>query len=158
MFTAATFEPDVVNVSASETATTICAQPSVRDVMTTEPTCVTCSTTVLELVRIFHEKQFRHLLVVGERDRLLGVVSDRDVGRCFGPTAYPNETTLATLRAEQIMSRDVITIDCTTSVSDAIDLMHAQGVSCLPVVDGPQLVGIITTSDLLRLLRKLIAG
>jgi len=158
MLTTASFDQDVADSSASDMAAATCTQPSVRDVMTAEPTCVTCGTSVLELVRIFHEKQFRHLLVVGEGDRLLGVVSDRDVGRCFGPTAYPDEAKLANIRTEQIMSRDVITIDCNTSVREAIDMMHAQGVSCLPVVDGRQLVGIITTSDLLRLLRKLIAG
>ena len=130
---------------------------AVRDVMTAEPTCVRSDDSVLELVRIFHEKQFRHLLVIDEKHELLGVVSDRDVVRCFGPTDFPDQTLLAGIRTEAVMSPDVITIDADASVVAAIDRMHEQGVSCLPVLDGNKLAGIVTTSDLLRLLRRVLA-
>jgi acetoin utilization protein AcuB len=131
---------------------------AVRDVMSTEPTCVGPDANVLELVRIFHEKQFRHLLVTDSEQTLLGVVSDRDVVRCFGPTDYPDQTLLAGIRTEAVMSPDVITIDADAPLTAAIDMMHDQGVSCLPVLDGRRLVGIVTTSDLMRLLRRILAG
>lgn len=125
----------------------------VAQVMTTKPVCVGPETSVLELVRIFHEKQFRHLLVADSEHRLLGVVSDRDVGRCFGPTAYPDEQTLSSICTRQVMSCDVVTVESAAPLATAIDRMYEEGVSCLPVVDGEQLVGIVTTTDLLRLLR-----
>ena len=62
----------------------------VRDVMTSAPTCIASSTSVLDVVRMFHAKEFRHLLVTDARERLLGLVSDRDVLRCFGPGRYPD--------------------------------------------------------------------
>ena len=130
---------------------------TVRRVMTSAPTCVGPEDSVLELVRTFHEKRFRHLLVV-EDGRLAGIVSDRDVVRCFGPHEFPDESYLAAIRTDSIMSRDVITIDADMPLVAAIDLLHEHGVSSLPVVDGPRLVGIVTTSDLMRLLRRLLGS
>jgi acetoin utilization protein AcuB len=102
--------------------------------------------------------QFRHLLVTDEDGRLAGIVSDRDVVRCFGPTAFPDEAQLAAIRADSIMSPDVVTIEFDSSIVAAIDLMHEQGFSSLPVLHDGRLVGIITTSDLMRLLRRLLSA
>jgi CBS domain-containing protein len=130
----------------------------VGQVMTARPTCVGPDASVLELVQIFHEKQFRHLLVVDEAGGLLGIVSDRDVGRCFGPTMYPDEAKLSALKARQIMSRDVVTVSSREPLAVAIDRLYEEGVSSLPVVDDGRLVGIVTTTDLMRLLRRMLAG
>jgi acetoin utilization protein AcuB len=140
---------------ASETVVTI---PTLREVMTPAPTCVAPESSVLQLVRLLHAKRFRHLLVTTDRGKLVGIISDRDVVRCFGPTAYPDEELLAGIRAEQIMSRDVITIPSDLTLAGALDVMYDHGVSCLPIVDGQRLTGIVTTSDLMRLLRRLVAG
>lgn len=129
---------------------------TVADAMTPSPMTVRPHESVLQLVHTFHEKRFRHLLVTDVDGRLLGIVSDRDVGRCFGPAGRPDEATLAAIRTEEIMSRDLITIDADAPLTAAIDLMYGQGVSCLPVVSGDRLVGIITTTDLLRLLRRVL--
>jgi acetoin utilization protein AcuB len=131
---------------------------TVRDVMTTDPTCVGPNDSVLQLVRVFHEKQFRHLLVTDDDRHLLGVVSDRDVVRCFGPTDFPDQTKLAAIKAHTVMSADVITIDAGASLVAAIDRMYDEGVSCLPVVEAGRLAGIITTSDMMRLLRRILVG
>ena len=45
----------------------------VGDVMTPAPTCIASSTSVLDMVRMFHAKEFRHLLVTDTRGRLLGL-------------------------------------------------------------------------------------
>jgi acetoin utilization protein AcuB len=129
----------------------------VADAMTTTPMTVRPHESVLQLVRTFHDKRFRHLLVTDVDGRLLGIVSDRDVGRCFGAAGRPDEATLAAIRTEEIMSRDVITIDAGARLTAAIDVMYEQGVSCLPAVSGDKLVGIITTTDLMRLLRRMLA-
>jgi acetoin utilization protein AcuB len=134
------------------------AIPSLREVMTPAPTCVAPEASVLQLVRLLHAKRFRHLLVTTDGGKLVGIISDRDVVRCFGPTAYPDEELLAGIRADQIMSRDVISISCEASLAAALDVMNDHGVSCLPIVDGERLAGIITTSDCLRLLRQLVGS
>lgn len=140
-------EPDPASISTS-----------VGDVMTPAPTCVRPVDSVLQLVRTFHDKQFRHLLVTDDDGRLVGVVSDRDVVRCFGPTAYPDEAQLAALRADAVMSRDVVTIEFDATIVAALDQMQAHGFSSLPVLRDGRLVGIVTTSDLMRLLRRLLTA
>src|SRR5688500_7594172 len=82
----------------------------VGQVMTPAPTCVAATASALELVRMFHDKEFRHLLITDNRGRLTGVVSDRDVLRCFGPERAPRRDVLASIPASQIMSTDLVTI------------------------------------------------
>ena len=52
------------------------------------------------------------------------------------------------------MSRDVVTVEPTTTVRQAANLMRGRYLGCLPVVDGGKLVGMVTTSDLLELLGR----
>ena len=151
-------EADATGWSPLADASTTSVVSIVADVMTAAPMAVGPKSSVLQLVHIFHAKQFRHLLVTETDGRLLGIVSDRDVGRCFGPSGRPDEASLEAIRTEDVMSRDVITIDRDATLTAAIDLMYEQGVSCLPVVSGERLVGIITTTDMLRLLRRMLSS
>ena len=128
----------------------------VGQVMTPAPSCIDSQTTVLELVKMFHLKEFRHLLVTDETGLLKGVISDRDVIRCFGPGRYPKQDLLAQIRAERIMSTDVITVQPDTSLERAIRIMLDHGVSCLPVVVGEKLVGILTNTDIQVVLHELL--
>lgn len=118
------------------------------EVMTASPNCVRPDTTALELVKLFHAKQFRHLLVTGPEDRLIGVISDRDVIRCIGPDRQPDRSVLEGITAAEIMSTDLVTIGPDTPVVQAVSLMIAQGISCLPVLAEQRLVGIVTNTDL----------
>ncbi|HVX11628.1 MAG TPA: CBS domain-containing protein [Pirellulales bacterium] len=129
---------------------------SVGDVMTANPACVAGDTTLLELVRLFHAKEFRHPLVTDADGNLLGVVSDRDVIRCFGPGRYPEEDVLKSVTAAEIMSTDLVTISPEAPLGQAIDLMCGYGINCLPVVSNTNLVGILTTTDLYVALEMLL--
>lgn len=128
----------------------------VRDVMTPAPTCIASSTSVLDVVRMFHAKEFRHLLVTDARQRLLGLVSDRDVLRCFGPSRYPDPEVLAGISAADIMSADLLVARPDQSLMAAVTEMLAQGISCLPVVADDKLVGILTSTDLNAVLEVLL--
>lgn len=124
-------------------------------VMTGAPSCVPPETTALELVKLFHAKQFRHLLVTDPTDRLVGVISDRDVIRCLGPDR-PDRNVLAGITAAEIMSTDLVTIHPNTPLEQAVVLMIDQGISCLPVLAEGTLVGILTNTDLHLLLHELL--
>ena len=128
----------------------------VGQVMTPSPSCISTQTSVLELVRLFHAKEFRHLLVTDETGKLKGVISDRDVIRCFGPGKYPKQELLAQIRAERVMSTDVVTISPAMTLERAVMVMLEQGVSCLPVVIGEKLVGILTNTDVQVVLHELL--
>lgn len=127
---------------------------TLRDIMSSTVETATPEETVLDARDRFRNSGFRHLPIV-DGDRLLGVVSDRDVLRAAGPSlgltpydddAGPNMD--RTLR--EIMTRYTITADPTMSVQEAADTMLRHDVSSLPVIDDERLVGIVTTADILR--------
>jgi acetoin utilization protein AcuB len=113
----------------------------------------------LEIVKeIFDTMNFHHLLVVDEHKRLSGVVSDRDLLRAISPyVGSAAETTrdLATLnkRAHQIMTRRPVTLRAQATVAEAVSLLLAHRISCIPIVDEESKpVGIVSWRDLLRAL------
>ena len=125
-------------------------------VMTEGPTCVSAETSVLELVKLFHGKRFRHLLVTDSEGRLVGVVSDRDVIGCFGVDGAPSEEYLSGLCASQLMTPDVISIGRETRLDRILGWMVDQGISCLPVVDAGRPIGIVTGTDMYLTLESLL--
>jgi signal-transduction protein with cAMP-binding, CBS, and nucleotidyltransferase domain len=86
------------------------------------------------------ERQCRHLLVLGH-GCLEGIISDRDLSVRRGQTA------------RDLMTRDPATVDPSTTVFDAVSQMLARHISCLPVVEGGRVAGVITTTDLLMALQ-----
>jgi acetoin utilization protein AcuB len=129
---------------------------TVRDVMTPAPTCIASTTSVLDVVKMFHAKEFRHLLVTDPRGRLLGLVSDRDVLRCFGPGRYPDQDKLASISAIDIMSSDLITVSPDMALATAAGELLGHGISSLPVLADEKLVGILTSTDLEAVLEVLL--
>jgi CBS domain-containing protein len=84
-----------------------------------------------------------HHLVVIDAGRIVGVLSDRDlsgerIGKCVA----------------DLMQSHVVVVSPEASVRDIAKLLRAYRISCLPVVDGKQLVGIVTTADVLALVGK----
>jgi len=128
----------------------------VGQVMTAAPSCISPEMTAFELVRMFHGHEFRHLLVTDKRGYLLGVVSDRDVIRCFGPGDAPDRERLAQVTAAELMSTDVVTTSPQASLVKAVSLMLIEGISCLPVLTDGALVGILTNTDLHVVLQTLL--
>ena len=129
---------------------------TVAEVMTANPACISPDATLLELVKLFHAKEFRHPLVTDRDGNLVGVVSDRDVIRCFGPGHYPAEDVLNGVTAAEIMSTDLVTISPEAPLAQAIELLCGYGINCLPVVTGAKLVGILTSTDLYVVLEMLL--
>jgi CBS domain-containing protein len=89
-----------------------------------------------------------HHLVVTAMGRVLGVVSERDLG---GPRGYALRSGR---RVVDLMSRQPMVASPATTLREAAQLMRGRGVGCLPVFDGKKLVGIVTTSDLLELIAR----
>ncbi len=131
-------------------------QLRVGQVMTPDPACISADASILELVRLFHAKEFRHPLITDAEGNLIGVVSDRDVIRCFGPSKYPQEEVLRGITTAEIMSTDVVTVSPDDPLEQAIELLFGYGINCLPVVSGARLVGILTTTDLYVVLEALL--
>jgi CBS domain-containing protein len=84
--------------------------------------------------------QIHHLLVMVE-DTVVGVISFRDLA------GKPDD-----LRTEELMSREIATIAAESSLRKAASLMIRSTTGCLPVVENGKVTGIITTTDLMKVL------
>lgn len=128
----------------------------VKDWMTPDPITIGPNTTLPEANRLMKECGIRRLPVV-DNGRLVGIVTLGDV-REASPSAatslsiYELNYLLSRLTVGQIMTRDPVTITPETSVEATARLMLEHKIGGLPVVDGTQVVGIITESDIFRLL------
>lgn len=128
----------------------------VRDWMTRNPVTIGPDTPVQEAYRIFREYEIRHLPVVDNRGRLIGLVSDHDIGSLlFQRLRDDQPRELGTV--ESVMTRNVVCIPADEPMSKTALLLHNRKFGCLPVVgDDEELLGIITTNDMLEILIALL--
>ena len=119
----------------------------------------------LEVVKeIFDTMNFHHLLVVDQHKKLSGIVSDRDLLRALSPyvgSAAETARDLATLnkRVHQIMSRHPIALHPQSGIAEAVSLLLAHRISCIPIVDDDfRPVGIVSWRDLLKALVPGVKG
>lgn len=128
--------------------------------MTTEPITVAPSTPVSEARRVMQKKSIRHLLVM-ERKRLAGIITDRDIRLALPSPAsslsvWEVNYLLAKLAVREVMTRTVITIVPDQSLGEAVHLMLKHKIGALPVVEDERVVGIITETDLHRALARML--
>jgi acetoin utilization protein AcuB len=126
----------------------------VADIMTRKLITVPPDLSIGELQPLFKQHRIHHLLVV-ENNKLLGVISDRDVLRSISPfarTSAADEKDNYTLsrKAHQIMSKKIISVSSDMNLRDACARLLDNGVSLLPVIDNKKLVGVLSWKDILR--------
>lgn len=123
----------------------------VAEVMTREVVTLAPAQSFQEAITLVARHRFRHLLVVNTDRRLAGVISDRDLLRFMIRNPDRDASTVA-----DVMKTDAITVGPESSLSAAIAEMLTRRINCLPVVDGEgRLVGILTSTDLLRAFQKI---
>ena len=124
-------------------------------IMTVNVHTVESGITLRELRPLFASVSYHHLLVV-EDQRLLGVISDRDVLRMSSPsldsdTLTAEDEAMLDRRAADFMSTSLITARPDTLIDAAAILLLENNISCLPVVNDDQGVeGIVTWKDMLK--------
>ncbi len=110
---------------------------TVRHLMSTRAITISPALPEDEACAIMEKENVRHLLVCRDDGVLIGIVSNRDIcpdGR---------------RRIGQAMTSDPHTVTADTLVSPAMTMLMKWQISCLPVVDGDKLLGVITTADLM---------
>jgi len=120
-----------------------------RDVVTVSPDAA-----LMDIRKRLQEGGFNHMLVI-EDGKLCGVISDRDVLKAISPfldTYSEEHRDVKTLSqpASEIMQSDPITVTPGTSIQEASKTLLDNRVSSLPVVEGDDLVGIVTGKDMLE--------
>ena len=126
----------------------------VSDLMTTSPITVGPETPVIDARQLMIDKRFRHVLIT-EGPKLLGIVTDRDIrlnlpSPATSLSVWEINYLLAQLTVASVMTESLVTVSPRQDTREAALLMLDHKIGALPVVDGGQLMGIITETDLLR--------
>jgi acetoin utilization protein AcuB len=130
----------------------------VRDSMTREVVTLGPEASAAEAWGVCQELGIRHLPIV-EAGRLVGLVSDRDLRDVSPPRGSGGERdTLGWVRLRDIMSTDLITIHPLDTIEHAAREIYDRKIGCLPVVADGELVGIITSTDMMRTLIELVGA
>ena len=128
----------------------------VRDVMTSPAVTVTPYTTAHEALRLLDECHITALPVVDDDGVVVGVVSEADLlalipdGRHSDPLAPVGAA--ATRRVRELMTHPAVTVDADSKVIAAVELMRSSVMKSLPVVLNGRIVGVVSRSDLVRVL------
>jgi len=127
----------------------------VSEIMTTKLVTVSPDDFLVQVTKIFGENNFHHIPVVKEGSKLAGIISKEDFQKmsiflqqkkATNPNATPDSDSL---RAADIMTGCPLSLDPDDSVGLAADVFLANRFHSLPVVDDGQLVGLVTSHDLI---------
>lgn len=129
----------------------------VRDVMTSQVITLRPEDTLQRVKQLLEENQVNHLPVLEGR-KVRGIISRSDyLSLLHGFTIFDtpesrqyNRQTHGSLLVKEVMTKDVITVRPDDTVRRAAEIIAGHPFHALPVVDDGELVGIITTLDLLR--------
>jgi CBS domain-containing protein len=132
---------------------------TVRDIMTTEVTTLGRNDS-LQLARdIMTLGRVRHFPVIDD-NKVVGVVSQRDLYKAslgsvmkYGEKAQ--RAFLEGISVKEVMSDPPITIAPHATVQEAARLMMDKKIGCLPVLEGAKLVGLVTETDMLKLVAEM---
>ena len=107
----------------------------------------TTATTAWALMKV---RRLRHLPVVDDRGRVVGIVSERDLARVPFTPIRAGQPVPVGLPVERIMSAMIISVRPDDDIAEAAQRMCEHRIGAVPVVDGDRLVGILSAVDLLR--------
>jgi acetoin utilization protein AcuB len=126
-----------------------------QDFMKREVVTLSPDASAFEALRLCHVRRIRHIPIVAD-GRVVGIISDRDL-RDASPSLGDSErvNTMKAMRVGDVMSRKVITASPQDTIVRAAREMYERKIESLPVVDEEELVGIVTSSDVMRALVSL---
>jgi acetoin utilization protein AcuB len=131
----------------------------VTKAMTRKVVTVRPEDNLLDTRELMKSHKIHHIPVVEEGNKLVGIISDRDVRSAMPSTLYyesgseRERVKLEKFKVRDVMTKNVITLSLRDTVQDALLLLLKYDIGGLPVVDGDgRLVGILAVRDLLRAL------
>lgn len=140
----------------------------VREFMNPDPVTARPEMTLSELVELFDRHGVRGLAVTAEEGRLVGVVTETDLflkakgvpfsiekiptllGRAIEPDKIEGAEAFRRVRVEEVMTRNVVTVDEEATLEKVAMLMHHKRVTMIPVIADDHLVGEVRRIHVLR--------
>jgi len=130
-------------------------------IMHTNLITVSPKATLVEARELIEKWAIDHLLVVDNKGKLVGIISDRDLKQYWASPANTLSThelgyLLEKILVEMIMVKTVVTITTETTIERAAFIMQVNNINSLPVMEDEDLVGIITSTDVMGVLLEAI--
>ncbi len=136
-------------------------KPQLRDVMTAEPKTVHIGQPLSDVYQVLESNPFHHVPVVNG-DTPVGMISSTDILKLVYDVEHSDDRMLRTMldhqfTLEDAMSTELITVKTTETVHTVANHLSSGAVHSVVVVDDDgELVGIVTSSDLIRQLAELV--
>ncbi len=132
----------------------------VWQLMSTEVVTLAAKATLDIADDIMKLKRIRHLPVLDD-NRLVGLVTQRDLFRAGLSSVLQfrrgaQKEWLEKIKVREVMTRELLTTTPETDIEEAVACMLEHKIACLPVVSGGKLVGLVSESDCLRYLRRIL--
>jgi acetoin utilization protein AcuB len=122
--------------------------------MMRNPVSVDENDSMKKAMDLLRERDIRHLPVLKDGEKLVGILTERDIKQASPSPATALEIReiyylLDKVKVRQIMTRRPYTISSTAPIEEAALIMREKKIGCLPVVDAGRVVGILTETDIL---------
>lgn len=126
----------------------------ISEIMSKNPITIDVSASLYEVEKQLNQHSIRHLPVV-DGEKLVGVISRSDLLRISITDLNEAEDGVESVIFDnytipQVMTKVPVFIDISSTLKDAAQLLTRQSFHSLPVLDNGKLVGIVTTTDLIR--------
>jgi CBS domain-containing protein len=131
----------------------------VRDIMMGSPVTLKSDDTLDLANDVISLGRIRHLPIVDD-GKLVGILSDRDLmgaaaKQIFGLKQTRQSALLRSVAVKDVMKKRVVTVEPDADITEAAHLMAEKKIGCLPVVSTGALIGLVTTTDILRYVERL---
>jgi acetoin utilization protein AcuB len=131
--------------------------------MTRNPVTATPDMSVAEASALMKREKVHRLPVLDKDKKLVGIISEKDIlyaspSPVSSLSIHEMAYLLSQLTVKKLMTRDVVTITKDTTVEEAARLMVDQDLSSLPVLEDGKLIGIVSKSDLFKILLELFGA
>lgn len=122
----------------------------VEQIMNATPHTLTKDSTIRDAMTLMREQKIRHIPIITTNRGVIGVVTQRDLKEALPSSLEPDEREhLLDVTVERFMIKNPIMAHPLDTVEDLALTFYDTKVGCLPVISNGELVGIVTTTDLL---------
>jgi CBS domain-containing protein len=118
----------------------------VRDVMVANPVTIGPNALIIEAAKLMRDNKVGSVIVV-EKLNVLGIVTERDLVR----RVLAENRELKTVKIRDVMSTSVVSVSPEEDVLNAAHIMRQRGIRRVVVMNKEDLIGIITTNDLVKI-------
>ncbi|QFI55443.1 CBS domain-containing protein [Aeromonas simiae] len=125
---------------------------TLSEIMTEHPFTLGPENSLKQAIDLMGQERIRHIPVVDDEERLLGLVTLSDVlasceSKLFVTTRDKEEEFTDSVHLGEIMTRNVAWVDPHAGIKEAALYLQRHKYGCLPIVERGKLIGIVTDSD-----------